>query len=136
RALFARLFEVLAERLPVDQREVLLFEPQHRRAAGGIIRIERVAGVPRRLAPALVADALLAQRWPGLAAERTEGEVIELPHGLSRSCRKPRAASTGWRLDYSRMSRAMSSAMRSPIARNSGSISSSVAARPASVPII
>jgi hypothetical protein len=36
RALVDGLLEVLADRLAIDQREVLLLELQHRRAAGGL----------------------------------------------------------------------------------------------------
>src|SRR5690606_18505154 len=95
RALVDRLLEELADRLAVDQRQVLLFEPQHRSAPRRIERIERVAAIPRMLAHQLIADALLAQREPDFAAEWTKGEVIELPHGPAWSCRNRRAASTG-----------------------------------------
>src|SRR5690606_25189129 len=96
-----RLFEELANRLAVDQCEILFLEPEHRRAAGRVIGIERIACVPRRLATQFVPNTLLAKCEPDLAAERTEGEVIELPHGPSLSCRKARAASMGLRADYS-----------------------------------
>src|SRR5690606_24921912 len=83
RTLVDRFLEELADRLAVDQREILLLEPQHRRAAGRVVGIERIARVPGGFALQFVADALLAQREPDLAAEWTEGEVIELPHGRS-----------------------------------------------------
>src|SRR5690606_3791515 len=93
RALVDGLLEELADRLAVDQREVLLFETQHRRAPGRVVRVEGVARVPGRLTPKLVTDALLAECEPHLAAERAKGEVIELPHGPLGH-----AASRAWRL--------------------------------------
>ncbi len=56
--------------------------PEHRRLAGGAQLHEAVAPLPRSLGDELDRNPLLGALEADLAAERTEREVMELPHAI------------------------------------------------------
>ena len=113
--------KIFADRLAVDQRQRLARIAQHGRAAGRIERVERVAPFPWVLAHELERDPLFAQGEADLAAERTKGKAMQLPHGGS-PCRKARGASTA-RLGYIPRRAARPGRRASPLSKSGESCS-------------
>ncbi|PAV69804.1 hypothetical protein WR25_10463 [Diploscapter pachys] len=81
RRLVDRFLEIFADRHRIDQRRARAAGvDHHRRFARGVHVHELVAPLPRRFAHQLIADALFTEQQPHLAAERAQGELVELPH--------------------------------------------------------
>ena len=83
RVLVHRLFEVFADRATIAQGNPALAFMHHRGAPGRIEREEIVARFPRVFAPQFIRHALFAELQADLAAERTQGELVKLPHAAA-----------------------------------------------------
>ena len=94
-----RFLEIFAYRHRIDQDDAPLVIGHHRGLPGGVHVDESVAPFPGVFAHQLIADILLVEQDAELARERTQRELIELPHRRMLLGRKTGAGEAAWRGD-------------------------------------